>query len=60
VGRIKENVEEVNSTMIYLIHCKNLCKCHNVLPLSTTIKGKKCKDYVIVKNEKYVIKRREW
>jgi hypothetical protein len=28
----------VNSTMIYLIHCKNFCKCHNVLPPRTTIK----------------------
>jgi hypothetical protein len=23
-------VEEVNSCMMDLIHCKNLCKCHNV------------------------------
>jgi hypothetical protein len=32
-----------NSGMIYLIHCKNLCKCHNVplSPPSTTIKEKK-------------------
>jgi hypothetical protein len=28
-GRIK-NIEGVNSKMIYLIHCKNLCKCHNI------------------------------
>jgi hypothetical protein len=27
---IKENGRGVNSTMIYLIHCKNFCKCHNV------------------------------
>jgi hypothetical protein len=27
--------------MVYLIHCKDLCKCHNVPPPSTTIKGKK-------------------
>jgi hypothetical protein len=26
--------------MIYLIHCKSLCKCHNIHPPSTTIKGK--------------------
>jgi hypothetical protein len=31
-------VEGVNSRMIYLIHCKNLGKCHNVPPHSTTIK----------------------
>jgi hypothetical protein len=29
-------VEGVNSSMIYLIHCKNLCKCYNVPPPSTT------------------------
>jgi hypothetical protein len=30
---------EWNSSMIYidLIHCKNVCKCHNVFPPSTTI-----------------------
>jgi hypothetical protein len=27
--RIKGNME-VNSSMIYLIYCKNFCKCHNV------------------------------
>jgi hypothetical protein len=31
-------VEEANSCMTHLIHCKNLCKYHNVPPLSTTIK----------------------
>jgi hypothetical protein len=31
----------VKSSMIYLIHCKNLCKCHNVLPPSRAIKEKK-------------------
>jgi hypothetical protein len=34
-------VEEVNSCMIYLIHFKNLCKCHKVSPPITTIKGEK-------------------
>jgi hypothetical protein len=29
--------------MIYLICCKNLCKCHSVPPPSTTIKEKKIK-----------------
>jgi hypothetical protein len=28
-------VEGVNSRMIYLIHCKNFYKCHNVLQPST-------------------------
>jgi hypothetical protein len=31
-------VEGVNLSMIYLIYCKNFCKCHNVPPSSTTIK----------------------
>jgi hypothetical protein len=34
---MKEN-SGVNSNMIYLIYCKNLCKCYSVSPLSTTIK----------------------
>jgi hypothetical protein len=32
-GRIKENgrgMEGLNSSMMYLIYCKNFCKCHNV------------------------------
>jgi hypothetical protein len=29
-------VEGVNSGMVYLIHCKNLCKFYNVPPASTT------------------------
>jgi hypothetical protein len=36
--RIKENDGVVNSSMMYLIYCKNLCKCHDVPPPSTTIK----------------------
>jgi hypothetical protein len=36
--RWKRAVEGVNSSMIYLIHCKNLCKCYNVPPPSRTIK----------------------
>jgi hypothetical protein len=33
-------VEEVNSCMIYMMHCNNLCKCHNVPPPITTIMEK--------------------
>jgi hypothetical protein len=33
-------VEEMNSCLIYLIHSKNLCKCHNVPLPNTTIKEK--------------------
>jgi hypothetical protein len=29
----------VNSSLIYLIYCKNLCKYHNVAPLSTALKN---------------------
>jgi hypothetical protein len=36
-------VEGVNSSIVYLIYCKNFCKCHNVPPPSTTIKKKEKK-----------------
>jgi hypothetical protein len=39
-GGVKKNSERVNMSMIYLIHCKNLCKCHSVPPGSIA-KGKK-------------------
>jgi hypothetical protein len=40
-GGWKRSVEEVDSNMIHLIHCKNLCKCkcHSV-PSPSTIKEK--------------------
>jgi mannose/cellobiose epimerase-like protein (N-acyl-D-glucosamine 2-epimerase family) len=31
-GRWRRMIEEVNSCMIYLPHCKNLHKCYNVPP----------------------------
>jgi hypothetical protein len=34
-------VEEVKLCVIYLIHCKNLCKCHSVAPPITTRKEMK-------------------
>jgi hypothetical protein len=37
-GEWKRAVEGVNLSMIYLIHCKKLCKCYNVPPPSTTVK----------------------
>jgi hypothetical protein len=42
VGRINEDGEGVNSNFIYLIHCKNFCKCLSV-PLPSTIKEKRKK-----------------
>jgi hypothetical protein len=33
-------IEGVNSCMIYLICCNNLCKCHSGPPTIMTIKGK--------------------
>jgi hypothetical protein len=38
MGGIKENGGGLNSSMIYLIYCKNFCKCHNVPQPSTIIK----------------------
>jgi hypothetical protein len=35
---MQENGGGVNSSMTYLIYCKNFCKCHNVPAASTTIK----------------------
>jgi hypothetical protein len=37
-GRERRMVEEVNSSMIYLIYCKNFCECYNVPSSSTIIK----------------------
>jgi hypothetical protein len=31
-------IEEVNSSMMYLIHCKKLCKCHNTPQPNIAIK----------------------
>jgi hypothetical protein len=43
-------VEGVNSSMIYLILCKNFWKCHTVPPPSTTkIKVKKTNTFLISK-----------
>jgi hypothetical protein len=42
-GRIKESSGGVNSSMIYLMHFKNLCKCHNAPPPSTIKKKIKIK-----------------
>jgi hypothetical protein len=39
-GGVQESDGGGNSSMTYLIHCKNLCKCHNIPPPSTTINGK--------------------
>jgi hypothetical protein len=43
-------VEEVNSCMIYLIHCKNLCKCHNIPTPSTIIKEEKRMEFEMVES----------
>jgi hypothetical protein len=38
-GGWKRAIEGVTSSLIYLTHCKNLCKCCNVpLPSTTIIK----------------------
>jgi hypothetical protein len=43
VGRIKENSRRYEFKYDILIHCKNLCNCHNVSPPRTITKGKKRK-----------------
>jgi hypothetical protein len=37
---IRRMVEGVNSSMIYLIHCKNFYKCNNVPPPSIRVNKK--------------------
>jgi hypothetical protein len=41
--RGRGTIEGDSSILIYLIHCKNFCKCHNIPPPSTTIKKLKIK-----------------
>jgi hypothetical protein len=44
-GGMKESSEGVNSSMIYFIHCKNLCKCYSVpSPSPSTIIKIICKN----------------
>jgi hypothetical protein len=38
-GRYGEQWEEVHSNTIYLIYCKNFCKCYNLPPPSTIQKN---------------------
>jgi hypothetical protein len=45
-------VEGVNSSLAYLIHCKNLWKCHNTPPTQHNNKGKKLKYNKIKDSEK--------
>jgi hypothetical protein len=40
-GDIIENGGRSKDNMIYMIYCKNLCKCDNVLPAQQKIKKKK-------------------
>jgi hypothetical protein len=40
-------MEGVNSSMMYLIYRKNICKCHHVPIPSTTIKKEKRKKLII-------------
>jgi hypothetical protein len=44
----KENGGSVNSSIIYLIYCKNSCKCHNVTPPSRTIIKKILQNIVLL------------
>jgi hypothetical protein len=38
VGYKGESSGGMNTCVIYLTHCKNFCKCHNVPPPSTITK----------------------
>jgi hypothetical protein len=39
-GEMKDSSGGGESSIIYLIHYKNLCKCHNIPPHSTKIEVK--------------------
>jgi hypothetical protein len=56
---IKENGEGVNSNMIYLIYCKNYCKCHSGPPPSTTTQQKK-RSMPKIKKSFEIEARRQW
>jgi hypothetical protein len=55
-GIRRRAVEGLNSSMVYLIQCKNLCKCHNKFPPTTTKKEKKQEriDYWLMVSMNYV------
>jgi hypothetical protein len=44
VRGMNDNGGGVNSSIMYLIHCKNLCKCHSVPIPSIIIKEKNKKE----------------
>jgi hypothetical protein len=58
-GEMRRMIKEVNSCMVYLIHCKNLYKCGTVPPNITTIKGKK-RNLVVVPWEDIFLKNVEF
>jgi hypothetical protein len=43
-------MEEVHSSIIYLIYFKNFCKCHSIPLPSTTVKKKKDKSKILSEN----------
>jgi hypothetical protein len=49
---VKESKGGGDSSMMYLMHCKNRCKCHNVPSPGTTIKKKRKK-----KNKAFSLKK---
>jgi hypothetical protein len=34
-GELRKNGRGINSNMLYLMYCKNFCKCHNIYPHPT-------------------------
>jgi hypothetical protein len=49
-GGWRKEVEGKYSSMMYLIHCENLCKCYNVPAPSITIKINKKESLIILRN----------
>jgi hypothetical protein len=48
-------MERMNSSMLYLIHCKKFCKFHSVPPPSTTIKKKGGRELVQMRGKKVAV-----
>jgi hypothetical protein len=46
-GGYRRVMEVVNSSIICLTYCINICKCHKVLPPSSTIKKRKKKNNIL-------------
>jgi hypothetical protein len=45
-GEQRRMMKGVNSSIIYLIYCKSICKCHNVPPIQRNSKKERKKNFI--------------